>query len=119
MVVRVPHDLEFDLLVALDGLFHQNLMDRGEGEGVETDLHQLVFIVGKAAAGAAESKGGAKHHGIANALGRLLGFLQRVGDFGGDDRLADGLAQLLEKLPILGALDGLAGGAQQPDPAFP
>ena len=119
VVVGVPHDLKFDLLVALDGLLHQNLMDGGESEGVETDFHQLVFIVGEAAAGAAESKGGTKHHRIADAPGGFLGFLQRVGNLGGDDRLADGLAQLLEKLPILGALDGLAGGAQQPDPAFP
>ena len=119
VVTRIPHDLEFDLLVALDGLFHQNLMNRGEGKGVETNLHQLVFIVSKAAAGAAQSKGGAKHHGVADALGGLLGLLQGVGNFGGDDRLADGLAQLLEKLTIFGTLDGLAGGAQQPDPAFP
>ena len=92
VVTRIPHDLEFDLLVALDGLFHQNLMDRREGEGVEADLHQLVFIVSKAAAGAAESKGGTKHHRIADALGGLLGLLQGIGNFGGDDRLADGLA---------------------------
>ena len=68
-VVGVPHDLEFDLLVALDALLHQNLMDGGErAERCFTISTQLVLVVGKAAAGAAQSKGGAKHHGIADAL---------------------------------------------------
>ena len=113
VVVGVPHDLKLDFLVALDGLLNQHLMDGGEVEGVETDLFQLFFIVGEAAAGAAQGEGGTEHHRVADVLGRGLGFLQIVGDLRGDDGLTDGLAQLLEKLPVLGPLDGRGGGAQQ------
>ena len=118
MVVGIPHDLELDLLVALDGLLHQHLMDRRQGEGVQADLHQFFFIIGKAAAGAAQGEGGPQNHGVANAQGRGLGFLDGVGDLGGDDRLADGQAHLLKQLPILRPLDGGAGGAQQLYPAL-
>ena len=118
MVVGVPHDLKLDLLVALDGLLHQHLVDGRQGEGIQADLHQLRFIVGKAAAGAAQGEGGPQHHGVADALGCRLGFLDGVGDLGGNDGLVDGLAQLLEQLPVLSPLDGSAGGAQQLHPAL-
>ena len=118
MVIGVPHDLELDLLVALDGLLHQHLMHRRQGEGVQTDLHQLFLVVGKAAAGAAQGEGGAQNHRVADALGSGLGLFQGIGDLGGDDGLADGLAQLLEQLPVLGPLDGGGGGAQQLYVAF-
>ena len=116
VVIGVPHDLEFDLLVALDGLFHQNLMDRGEGEGVETNLHQLVFIVSKAAAGAAESKGATKHHRIADAQASRPRPWKPISE-GMTGSPMDWHSSL--KSSRSSALDGLAGGAQQPDPAFP
>ena len=118
MVIGVAHDLELDLLVALDRLFNQHLMDRRQLEGVQADLYQLFFVVSEAAAGTAQGKGGTQDHGISDPQGCGLGFLDGVSNLGGDDRLADGLAQFLEQLPILSPLDGLAGGAQQLDPAF-
>ena len=118
VVIGVPHDLELDLLVALDGLLHQHLMDRRQGEGVQADFFQLLLVIGKAAAGAAQGKGGPQHHGVADAQGSGLGFLDGVGDLGGNHRLADGQAHLLEQLPILRPLDGGAGGAKQLHPAL-
>ena len=88
-------------------------MHRRECEGVDAQLHQLRLVVGKAAARAAEGERGAQHHGVADPLGRGAGLLQTVGDLGGDDRLADGLAQLLELLTVLGLLDALAACAEQ------
>ena len=69
--------------------------------------------MGEAAAGTAQRERGAQHHGIADALCRRLGLVEIIGDLGGDDRLADGLTHLFKQLPVLGALDGLTGGAQQ------
>ena len=108
MAGRVPHNLKLDFLVPLDRLFHQNLMDRGELEGVQANLSQLLLAVGKAAAGAAQGKGGAQNNGVADSPGSFLGFFNGIGDFGGNNRLADGLAQLLEQLTVLGTLDGIA-----------
>ena len=88
-------------------------MHRGEAEGVDGGLHQLRFIVGKAAAGAAQGERGAQHHRVADLLGGLHGLLHGVGDLGGNDRLADLLTQLLEQLAVLGALDAGAAGAQK------
>ena len=55
----------------------------------------------------------AQYHGVADVGCGLLGLFQGVGDFGGNDGLADGLAQLLEQLPVLGPLNGGGGGAQE------
>ena len=118
VVVAVTHNLELDFLVALDALLNQNLVHRGQTEGIQAHFHQFFFVVGKAAAGAAQGEGGTQNHGVADALGSSLGLLDGVGDFRGDNRLADGLAQLLEQLPVLSTLDGLAGGTQQLDPAL-
>ena len=49
VILGVAHDLKFDLLVALDALFDEHLVNRGELEGVDADLDQLGLIVGKAA----------------------------------------------------------------------
>ena len=45
--------------------------------------------------------------------GGLLRLVQTVGDLGGDDRLADGLAHLFKELAVLGALNGLGARAQK------
>ena len=113
MVGGVTHDLKLDLLVTFDALLNEHLMDGGEFKSVDTDLHKLGFIVGKATSGTAQGKGGTEHHGITDALGCSLGLLQIVGDLGGDDRLTDGLTQLLEQLSVLGALDGFTGCTQK------
>ena len=113
VVGAVTHDLELDLLIALDALLHQHLMDGGEAEGVGSHFQQFFFVVGKAAAGTAQCKGGAQHHGIADLLGCCLGLGDGIGDLGGDHRLADLLTQLLEQLTILSSLNAAAGGAQQ------
>ena len=118
MVVGIPHDLKLDFLVALDGLLHQHLVHGRQGEGVQADLFQLRLVVGEAAAGAAQGEGRPEHHRVADPGSRRLGFLNGVGDFRGNDRLADGLAQLLEELSVLGLLDGSAGSAQQLHPAL-
>ena len=118
-VIGIPHDLILDFLVALDALLNQHLVDRGEHQGIFHDFPELFLIVGKAAAGAAQSKGGAQNHGIADFLGSLQAFVHGAGNLRGEHRLAQALTQLLEQFPILGLLDASAGSAQQLRPAFP
>ena len=112
-VVCVPHHLVFDLLVALDALFNQHLMDGGQGQGVFHQLLKLLLVVGEAAAGAAQGEGGAQHHRVADMLRRQQALFHALGDLGGEHRLAQALAQLLELLPVLCLLDALAAGTQQ------
>ena len=118
-VIAVADDLVLDLLVALDALFDKNLMDGRELEGVLHQEAELLLVVGEAAAGAAEGESGTEHHGIADLFGGLQALFHGAGDLRGQHRLADGGAQLLEQFPVLGLLDGGAGGAQQLDLALP
>ena len=113
MVIGVTHDLKLDFLIALDALFNQHLVHRRQLEGVHSDFNQLFFVVGKAAAGAAQSKGRTQNHRITNPQCSGLGLLQIVSNLRGDGGLSDRLAQLLEQLPILCPLNGCAAGAQK------
>lgn len=47
-------NLEFDFLIALYALFYQNLMHRGKLQRMLHDFHQFSFVIGKAAACAAQ-----------------------------------------------------------------
>ena len=117
-VVGVPHDLVLDLLVALDGLFHQNLMDRGQRQCVFQHQGAFLRVVGKAAAGAAQREGRPQHNGIADVLGGLQTFFQRICHFAGKDGFVQRSTQLLEQLPVLRPLDGLEACAQNLAVAF-
>ena len=118
VVSSVTHDFELNFLVALNGFFHQDLMDRGELECVQTDFNQFFLIVGKAAAGTAQGECRTQYDGITDPFGSLFGFVQGVGNLGGNDRLTNGLAELLEHFPVLGTLDRCTGRTQQFHPAF-
>ena len=117
-VVGVAHNLELDLLVALDALLDQHLMHRREGKAVLHQIAQLLFVVGEAAACAAERKGGTQDDRVADLVGGRDALFDRVRDAGGGDRLAQRLAELLEALTVLGAVDAFKLGAQQLDLAL-
>ena len=111
----VPHGLKLDFLPAEDGLLHQHL---GDGRGIQTGLGngaQLGFVLGRAAAGAAQSEGRTHDDGIADPVRHGQGLLHGLGDVGGDHRLADLRHGLLEQLPVLCPGDGLGVRAQQAD----
>ena len=117
-VAAVPHDLKLDFLIAPHALFHQHLVNRAQAERVGADLNELLLIVGKAAAGAAQGKGRPQHHRIADIKSGLFRLLQVIRDFAGDDRLADALAHFLEQFPVLCPFNALAGGSQELYAAF-
>ena len=117
-VCPVPDDLILNFLKALDALFHQNLMHRGQRQRAPHHLPQLIFVIGKAAAGSAQGKGRAQDNRVADFLGGSHGFLHAVGDVAGHGWLANPLAQLLKQLPVFGALDALDIRAQQLNFAF-
>ena len=118
VVVGVTHNLEFNLLIALNALFDKNLMNRRKLERVKTDFDQFLFVIGKAAAGTAESECGTENNGIADSLCGFLCFFDIIGNFGRNGGLADRLAKLLEELSVLCALDRFAAGTQKLNAAF-
>lgn len=76
-------------------------------------IAHLVGVIGKAAARSAERERGAQDNGIAYLLRRLKTLFDAVGYLRGDYRLADALAELFEKLSVLGALNALGISAEQ------
>ena len=118
-VVCIADDLIFNLLVAADGFFDENLVYGGKLQRVLHDLAQLLLIVRKAAAGAAQRKGGAQNDRVSDVLRRPYTLLNGVCDLGRADRLADLFTQLLEQFSVLGAGDRIGGCAEQLDLAFP
>ena len=117
-VIGIPHHLVLDFFVALDALFHQHLVNGRQHQGIFHDLPELLLVVGKAAAGAAQGEGRPQYHGIADLLRRRQALLHGVGNLAGEYRLPQALAKLLEQLPILGLFDAAAGSSQQLHMAF-
>ena len=110
-IVCVSHDLVFDFLIALDAFFNKHLTDRGKLECIFHDSHKLVLIVRKAAARSAERKRRTKHNRVSDFLcGRnCLG--NGMGDDGRQNRLAEVLAKLFEKLSVLRFFNAFAACA--------
>ena len=117
-VVAVAHHLVLDLLVALDALLDEHLVHGRKRKGVAHHLAQFGLVVGETAARAAQREGRTQHHRIADFLGHRDGLLDRHGDMRRKHRLAQRLAQLLEQLAVLGALDRLERRAQDFDLAL-
>ena len=115
---RVPHDLELDLLPAGNAFFHQDLADRGGVQAAPGDPFKLVAVFGDAPAAAAQGVGRPDDYRIADGIGGAEGLLRAFCDLGGNAGLPDGTHGVPEFFPVLGPLDGLDGGAQQPDPVF-
>ena len=116
VAVAVAQHLELDLFPAVDVLFHQHLGDGREHEAVVRDGAQLLFVIGDAAARAAQREGGADNDGIADLVRHRHAFLYRIGDIRGDDGLADLLHGLFEQLAIFRTVDGVDVGADELDP---
>ena len=85
-IIGIPHNFVFDFLIALDALFHQNLVNRGEHQSVFHDFPEFFLRVGETAAGAPQGKGGPKHHRIANLLRCFQPLFHGIGNGGGKHR---------------------------------
>ena len=112
-IVGIPHHLVFDFFEALDGFFHQHLMDGRKDQRVFHDLTKFCFIIGKAAACSSQSEGRAQHHGITDLCGNFQTFLDGIGNIGRQHRLTQSLTKLLELLPVLRLGDAGTFGAQK------
>ena len=118
-VVGIPHDFVFYFFKALDGFLHQHLMDGRKHKGIFHDLMTFGLVVCKAAARAAQREGGAQHHGITDLRGDLQAFFNGICDIGGQHRLTQRLAELLELLTILCLSDTGAFRSKQFRAALP
>ncbi len=112
----VAHHLELDLLPSGDVALHEDLGDGGEREPGARDDAQLPLVFGHAAARAAQRERRARDDGVADVRRGLHGLLHRGGDLRGDDGLAQLFHRVAEKPAVLGLVDGLGGGAEEPDP---
>ena len=131
VILAVAHHLHLEFLPAQKGFIDQNLC---HGAGFQPGFHDgfvIVAVIGDAAAGATQGKGGADDGGQADIFQRL----HRFGHAGGDVELAggelgggndgglgvfkpDAVHRFAEQLAVFGHFDGMAVGADQLNAEF-
>ena len=114
-VICVPDDLVFNLLIALDALFHQHLAGGRKRQRVFHFLPHLFVITGKTAPGSAQCKCGTQNHRIADGCRRRKALFDAGGNGRRNHRLTQLFAQLLELLPVLRPPDARGACPQQLD----
>ena len=97
------------------GLLHEDLALGREREALLGNAHQVVMVVGHAAAGAAQGEGRAQDHRVAELLGDLLALLHGVRDAGLGDLEADVAHGVGKELAVLAGLDGVDVAADDLD----
>ena len=112
-VVTVTHDFVFNLFISLNAFFNQHLMDRRQLQGVFHDRAKGFFVSGKTASCTSQCKGGTQNDRIADLVRRCKSLFHAVGDFRGQDRLPQGLAEFFKKKAVFGPLNGTAPGSQK------
>ena len=111
---RIAHRFKLDLFPARDAFFDKDLGDRRLVKPAFGDDPEFAFIVRDAAAASAESERGADNDGIADRFGDRKSRFKVVRDARRNDGLADLFHCIAEKLPVLGAVDRFAVGAEEP-----
>ena len=111
-VICVSHDFIFYFLIALNALFNKNLMNRRQRQSVFEHDSAFRFIIGKAAAGAAERECRAKDYGISDLFSYSQTVLKVVAYIGREHGLAETFAKLLEQFPVLRSFDSLKTRAE-------
>ncbi len=107
VVSAVAHHLQFVLLPAQDRLLHQDLIGRAFVQSPGSDLPQLVWVVGQAAAAAAQGEGRAHNDRVAHFVSDGQGFLDGIGQPAAGHGEPDFSHGLLEQEPVLGQPHGL------------
>ena len=79
-VIFVPHDFIFDFFEALDALFDQDLLHRGQGQGIFHERQKFLLGFRKSSAGAAQGKSRAKDDRIADPAGGFQSLFYTVGN---------------------------------------
>ena len=111
----IAHDFKFDFLPTGDGFFNQHLRD---GRCIQPHLRdgaQFLPIGSRAAARAAERKGGAHDDRITDLFRDFQRLIDRIGNSGGNHGFADGFHGVLEQLTILRLINRLRVRADQTD----
>src|ERR1039458_852662 len=88
-------------------------MDRREIEASSQDFHQLLSVVGDAAAGSAEGKAGTNEDGEPELVGEVEAVAQVVDQRGPGNVKADADHRILEEQAVFSFLDGFELGADQ------
>ena len=114
----VPHYLVLDLFPAGDAALHEHLSHTGETESVLQDLHQLMGIMGDAAAASAERISRTEHHRVADLIGKCQTVVHIFHDQGSRHRLSDLLHGGLELQTVLGLFDRFGCGSDQAHAVF-
>ncbi len=115
VVGEVAHHLELIFLPAEHALLNEALVDRREIEAARENFHQLLAVVGDAAARAAEREAGTDEHRETELAGVVEAVAKIVDERGTRDFEADANHRVLEEQTVFGLLDGFELGADQLD----
>ncbi len=107
LVLRVAHDLEFELLPTEYRLFDEYLVHQTGGNPAGRDSAQFLDIPGHAAACATKRVGRANHNRVAQFLRDLLSLLDAEGRAAARHLYAQTIHRILERDAVLTALDSV------------
>ena len=115
VVVKIPHHLQLELLPAEGALLQQHRADGALAQPALDDLPELLEGAGHAAALAPQRERGPHHHGEPQLRQRPLGLLKGGHQAPAQRRDARLPHRLLERLTVLGQLNGADVGPDQLD----
>ena len=104
-IVSITHYFIFNFLITLDTLFNKYLMNRRKSKSIFHHNNKFIFIISKATACTAKSKGRTKNDRKADTLCSSQSVLKIFRNFTGENRLAETFAKLFEKLSVLCTLN--------------
>ena len=102
----IAHDFHLVFFPADDAFFHEYLAGGRKFQALRHNLAQLLFIIGDAAARAAERKARTKHAGVAHLAGKLDGVFDGVRITAARALQTDFFHGLGEQLAVFAALNG-------------
>ncbi len=115
IVVAVPHDLHLIFFPSEQRFLDQHLGGGRRVEAAAHDAHELVAIIGDAAAGAAHGEAGPDDRGKAGELQRVERLLHRMRDARAGGFKADLVHRVAELDPVLRLVDGFCVRADHLD----
>ena len=107
VVVRIPYDLQFQLLPAQDRFLHQDLPYQAGLQPPGTDYLQFLPVIDQPAPCAAHGIGRPQHHRVAKLFGNGKGFRDRIGNLASSHLNAQAVHGLFKFDTVFPPLNGI------------